>query len=796
MAKRKRPGPPAEIPRRDGPGEGRAVAVSVVVVALAAAVVFRDYLRFDRLYLFKDIGADTLNFNYPQLHHLSEYLRRYGVPGWSFAQGMGQDLSGFSLGNPFDDILYLCGRGLAYAIGWVECLKVVMAGLFFALFLKARASVPSVVVAGALLYAFCGFTIVGSGWYIFSTDAVYAALLLYALERFCQGRGFWPLSVAVALTGANQPFDLYLFALMALAYLALRLVAERGWSTSRALALALRAGAAGTLGIGLSAVFLGRNVLLLLQSPRVAGHSSYAAGLSAAPIGAIADGAQLATALLRLLSSNLLGIGSQFQGVMNYLEAPAFYCGLVTLLLLPQAFALAERRMKIAYAALIGALALGVVFPWLRHALYLFTGDYYRVLSLFIALGLLYPALDALGRMVQGARPRGWLLAGTLVVLLVILYLPLGLRVDPGLQLRAAVLLVLQAAALQGLGRPSLRKPALGLLLLLVLVDVTLSGSDTVTLRDTVSASEWADRRGYNDETMDALALIKAQDSGFYRIEKSYHSSPASFPGLNDAKVQDYFGTTSYHPFNQRYYIQFLEEMGIVTPGHEQDSRWANGLASTPVLLTWASVKYYLSRAATPSSFLQRSYEVVARVGEVSVYRNRYFLPLGFGYDRWMSAEAFRKLSFPQKQLALLHAYVSEQPPAVLAPYVPEEGPPFEQYAAGATARARDALALETFTPNHLAGRITLDRPELLFFSIPYDEGWKASVDGRDAEIERVTFGFLGLHLAAGEHAVALTFHPPLLRAGLVVSLFCAGLFVGLVRSPTVARWMALGPPA
>jgi Bacterial membrane protein YfhO len=796
MAKRKRPGPPAENPRREDPGEGRAVAVSVAVVALAAAVVFRDYLRFERLYLFKDIGADTLNIFYPQLHHLSEYLRRYGSPGWSFAQGMGQNLSAFSLGNPFDDILYICGRGLAYAIGWVECLKVVTAGLFFALFLRARGSVPFVVVAGALLYAFCGFTIVGSGWYIFSTDAVYAALLLYALERFWQGRGFWPLSVAVALTGANQPFDLYLFALMALAYLALRLVEEGGWSPRRTLAMALRMGAAGGIGVGLSAVFLGSNVLLLLQSPRVGGHSSYAAGLSSAPIGAIADGAQLATALLRLFSSNLLGVGSQFQGAMNYLEAPVFYCGLLTLLLVPQAFALAERRMKIAYAGLLGVLLLNVFFPWLRHALYLFTGDYYRVLSLFVALGLLYPALDALGRLVQGARPRGWLLTATVVVLLVLLYLPLGLPVDPGLQLRGAVFLVLQAAALQGLGRPPLRKAALGVLLLFLFLDVTMTGSDTVTLRDAVSASEWAGRRGYNDETMDALALIKAQDPGFYRIEKSYHSSPATFPSLNDAKVQDYFGTTSYHSFNQKYYVQFLEEMGIVTPGHEQDSRWANGLANTPVLLTWASVKYYLSRAATPSSFLQRSYEVMARVGEVSVYRNRYFLPLGFCYDRWISAEAFRKLSLPQKQLALLQAYVSEQPPSALAPYVPEESPPFERYVAGATARARDTLALETFTPNHLAGRITLDRPELLFFSIPYDGGWKASVDGRDAEIERVTFGFIGLHLAAGAHAVELAFHPPLLRAGLVVSLLFAGLLVGLVRSPPVTRWMALRPPA
>src|SRR5438128_1643134 len=93
----------ADAPRR---GTGWPVTTAVALVALAAAIVFRDYVAGPRLYLFKDIGADTLNFNYPQLHHLAHYLRTEGWPGWSFAQGMGQNVNAFSLGNPFDDVLY------------------------------------------------------------------------------------------------------------------------------------------------------------------------------------------------------------------------------------------------------------------------------------------------------------------------------------------------------------------------------------------------------------------------------------------------------------------------------------------------------------------------------------------------------------------------------------------------------------------------------------------------------------------------------------------------------------------
>ncbi|MBI3368234.1 MAG: ABC transporter permease, partial [Burkholderiales bacterium] len=48
-----------------------------------------------------------------------------------------------------------------------------------------------------------------------------------------------------------------------------------------------------------------------------------------------------------------------------------------------------EGALVTACGVLLGALALGVLVPWLRHVVYLFAGDYYPVFSLFVALGLL-----------------------------------------------------------------------------------------------------------------------------------------------------------------------------------------------------------------------------------------------------------------------------------------------------------------------------------------------------------------------------------------------------------------------
>jgi hypothetical protein len=60
-------------------------------------ILFGGYLFGDSLYLFKDIGSDTLNYYYPQLLNVSNYLREEGIPAWSFYQGMGQNMLPLSI---------------------------------------------------------------------------------------------------------------------------------------------------------------------------------------------------------------------------------------------------------------------------------------------------------------------------------------------------------------------------------------------------------------------------------------------------------------------------------------------------------------------------------------------------------------------------------------------------------------------------------------------------------------------------------------------------------------------------
>lgn len=90
--------------------------------------------------------------------------------------------------------------------------------------------------------------------------------------------------------------------------------------------------------------------------------------------------------------------------------------------------------------------------------------------------------------------------------------------------------------------------------------------------------------------------------------------------------------------------------------------------------------------------------------------------------------------------------------------------------------RALRAEPLENVETNWrgLTGTISVSKDKFLCFSIPYDKGWTAYVDGEKANLVQANIGFMGVELEAGDHEIELKYWPPGLTAGIVLS--CVGL--------------------
>jgi uncharacterized membrane protein YfhO len=775
---------------------GKEVYLAVALITIVAFFVYKDFLLLDKAMLYKDIGSDTLNGLYPIFRHTSDYLFSIGLPSWSFNHGMGQNIFPFFFHGPIDIFLYLFGKnGVVYGIGYIEFFKVIAGGMIFFFYLKTLKLTGFVCVVGGLIYSFSAFMILGGTWYLFSSDAVSFALLLLAFERLFRHNSWWLLPIAIALIGMSQPFNLYLFGVFLLIYATFRFLDEKEtFDVRQYFALFFKMGLLSALGLLLSSALFFENVLQLIESPRGSGGASYFKILSSAPIFAAADRVQSVTSIMRLFSSDLLGTGSEFKGWNNYLEAPMFYSGLLTLLLVPQAFAFLNKRRKILYGSFLLFWFLLTVFPYFRHTFWLFTGDYYRGFSFLVSFSLIYVSLRALNGVITSSKINLLILIGTLVLYFIMLSYPYfhDTEINPINDVVMGVVkafLVLYTLCLVALRFNNVRIYVPGVLLLLLCAELGYLSHVTVNDRPLVTREELSNKVAYNDYSVDAVNFIKKQDHSFYRVDKNYGSSPAIHASLNDGMVQDYYGTSAYSSFNQLNYIHFLETVDVSRKGIEEDTRWARGTGGRPVLEGLVSAKYFLSKNAG-YQVQQLQFDSLAKFGDVTVLRNNFYLPFGFAYDRYINADDFDTLSATQKDFTLLRCFVAgddeKERLREFSKFDLKDTLSLSQYSWDIYRNYVNDLKKDTLTitdrgETFLRGTINLAKKKLLFLSIPFDKGWKAQVNDKEQKIELVDGGLSGLILDKGINKVELKFKPRLLKIGVIVSLLSLILYFSII---------------
>jgi hypothetical protein len=90
-----------------------------------------------------------------------------------------------------------------------------------------------------------------------------------------------------------------------------------------------------------------------------------------------------------------------------------------------------------------------------------------------------------------------------------------------------------------------------------------------------------------------------------------------------------------------------------------------------------------------------------------------------------------------------------------------------------------------SYEPERTVVEASVVRPCLLVFSeIFYPPGWKASIDGEDAEILRANYAFRAVWLPEGEHTVVMHHVAPDLRTGFVITLVAAAILLLLWLAP------------
>src|SRR5436309_5858982 len=206
-----------------------AVLLVGLSLLLVGVLIFSNFLLLDKVLLYKDVGADSVNDSYPYFVHLSDYIRREGLPSWSFYVGMGQSLFYLTGNLIWEPVIWLPREMIAHALIFQHLFKALIAGLLFFRFLQLRGLTLYASLLGSLLLAFSSYMCTGSCWIVSADETVGFTFLLFAMEEAIS-RGRWIyIPFAVALTGLITVFHFYLSAVLLCLYVPTRLFEIHGW---------------------------------------------------------------------------------------------------------------------------------------------------------------------------------------------------------------------------------------------------------------------------------------------------------------------------------------------------------------------------------------------------------------------------------------------------------------------------------------------------------------------------------------------------------------------------------------
>ncbi len=798
----------------------------VFLIAAICAIVFKDYLVFKKAYFFYDINGDGYYGIYPTMYSNADQMARYGIPGWSFKVGMGQNIFPFLLRDPFDLILYLFGKDqIVNLAAYKEVIKIILSGWIFCRYLRLLNLSAFACITGSLLFAFSAMFLEAGPWFMFSFEAFNFAVLLLGFELLLsKKKGFW-FTFAVFLYCISMPFNLYLYGIFLIFYAAFRLLQTDSFTFKKIRPLFLQMCLYGIAGMLVSAPFLMENVKLLLNSPRGSGSISAFSQVSKMTVFEPADNLQLGTSIMRFFSNDILGSGDHFKGWDTVLGAPLFYCGIICLLLIPQVFVHLNKRMRIVFAVFLVLWLLPVIFPFFRRALWLFTGDYYRGFSFMVSFVVLYYAIQALDGLLVTRKLNLPVLLASAAFLVALLTFPLFIErgiMDGGIRKMAIVAIGIYTIVMALAARYIFTPPFTALanddkgvetrlngklrleydfgnfkalkygLFLIIVAETCIFASITIDRRDSFNL-EWLKtaKAIYNNYCLDAADHLKKTDHSFYRVDKNFFPESARYTSLNMAQVQGYYGTGSYSSFNQLYYIKYLQQMGVISKENESESRWAIGLLDNPALEAVNSVKYFFSTDNFHPVW-HEMWDSLTKIGDVTIYKNNLSLPMGITYAQYIKESTFNILSPDQKKYISAKAIVIPDnsnkfnglaefniSDTLKAPLT------FDTFRAAIRQTAFDTITIDHFEERKISGAISLSSGKMLYLSIPYDEGWHVLVDGKENEKNIVNGGMTGIMLQPGTHKIELFYRLQYLYISLLLSISGIIIFI-------VARWQLI----
>ncbi len=800
-----------------------------LLALLTAALLFIPYMIMDGGYFvfYGDYNAQQIPF-----YQLAHEAIKSGNTGWSWFTDLGANFIGsysfYLLGSPFFWLTLLFPNSFVpYLLAPLLILKFACAALTAYLYIRRFVKEPMWASLGGLMYAFSGFSVYNIFFNHFHEPLVFFPLLLLSLELLIteNRRGVFALSVAMcALVNYFFFFGMVVFCVI---YFFVRLFSKAiRVPFNRFLVLIFEA----VLGLLMSAILLAPSIFAILANDRV---SDVMLGWSAITYGK-------EQIYLNVLQCFFFPPDIPARPVF-FPEADVKWSSLggwLPLFSMIGVLGWCQGKKGHWLKRIICVCLFMSMVPILNSAFYAFNTAYYArwfympILMMSLATVMLFEE-DS----VHIKSGFGWTAAITLVFALVIGFFPqknddgeiiFGLFTDSQsdtyisrfwVTVAIAVISLAVAFLLLKLLKKNRRAFLTSAVICVCIVSVIFGNVYVFTGR----------QHSYtiDDVVIDRLieGELDLEDDSNFRIDV--------YDGMdNTAMYLGYPTINAFHSVVPGSLMEFYDSIGI-----ERDVA-SRPDTNIPALRNLLSVKYLIN-STTDDRFINENgetlmagYKYIDTKNGYYIYENQNYIPYGFSYDYYIDGETLdsyddntktrmmlKALPLSDEQIAVYdgmltnisklweeESYENQSENTITdatiggefissdevsgedeaLEQIPEA--PEEEAVSLATndeamqkdsERLRKTAAYEFEVDNKgFTAKVNRDKTTLVFFSVPYEEGWSATVNGKAAKIEKVMNGFMAVKADAGDSTIRFDYETPYLDLGIEITLGALLIFL------------------
>jgi uncharacterized membrane protein YfhO len=333
--------------------------------------------------------------------------------------------------------------------------------------------------------------------------------------------------------------------------------------------------------------------------------------------------------------------------------------------------------------------------------------------------------------------------------------------VDPAMRSTVTALLVGFAAIAVAYAVTRRNAVLLGFVVLTV-VDLTINADATINDRKVITTAQIKQGVLFGDDTRKAVDWIKQHDTALYRIAKLDPSGPAMHQSLNDAMVMGFNGLIGYQSNHNKYYLRFMDAMGLLDRSKTSDAKWVFRAMFQPYLSSLLGVKYVVRRNG-PVVFDDQHLPGIKQVGNAYIHESSMAMPLLIAYDSYITPDQLASLPPIRREVQLFNSVVLDADVAATSglrpyPFTADTTSPIRPADVAALASTRRSMMSvnANATQYGISARIVCNHDALVVASISYDKSLIVTVDGKPVQTSVANVGLVGFKVRAGRHAVEI----------------------------------------